>query len=251
MGSTRGSSRASRTPRSRPRTRGCRWSWRRPPRPVRALHDRDHRLAGDVAAEDDDVRAVEGTGVQELLPADLRPVEVGHEEDLHRRNLDRARLGTQASAVCRGPNGELSARPPRGAGTTARGPRPWPGASTSGSSACRCRRRGASSPGRRGRRGVLGDEVRRTALRVEDDLLQVHRGGAPPPPVLADERSHPVRPDRARLVALGHRAENRWRMSCTSFRLSSKTWSFVSKRSATSSVSVGRSDRGSRARDTC
>jgi hypothetical protein len=56
------------------------------PRAVGAPDDRDHGLAGDVAAQDDHVGLVEGAGVQELLPADLRPVQVGHEEDLHLRS---------------------------------------------------------------------------------------------------------------------------------------------------------------------
>ena len=50
---------------------------------VRGGHDRDHRLAGHVAAHDQDVRLVEGAGVQELPPADLRAVDVGREEDPH------------------------------------------------------------------------------------------------------------------------------------------------------------------------
>jgi len=46
--------------------------------------DWQHRLAGDVAAHDDDVRLVEGAGVEELAPADLRAVNVGDVEDLER-----------------------------------------------------------------------------------------------------------------------------------------------------------------------
>ena len=45
------------------------------------LDNRDERLARHVAAEDQDVRLVVLAGVQELLPADLRTVYVGCEED--------------------------------------------------------------------------------------------------------------------------------------------------------------------------
>src|SRR5581483_5791563 len=56
------------------------------PGAVRTTDDGNHGLAGDVAAQNDRVGLVEGAGVQELLPADLRPVQVGHEEDLHLRS---------------------------------------------------------------------------------------------------------------------------------------------------------------------
>src|SRR5260370_4016858 len=46
--------------------------------------DWHHRLAGDVAAHDDDVRLIESAGVEELAPADLRAVNVGDVEDLER-----------------------------------------------------------------------------------------------------------------------------------------------------------------------
>jgi hypothetical protein len=49
--------------------------------------DWHHRLAGDVAAHDDDVRLIEGADVEELGPADLRAVNVGDVEDLGRFSL--------------------------------------------------------------------------------------------------------------------------------------------------------------------
>jgi hypothetical protein len=45
--------------------------------------DWHHRLAGDVAAHDDDVRLVAAAGAEELAP-DLRSVNVGDVEDLER-----------------------------------------------------------------------------------------------------------------------------------------------------------------------
>src|SRR6476620_4878503 len=52
--------------------------------PVRAVgDDRHHRLAGHVAAHDQDVRLVELAGVEELAPAHLGAVDVGREEDAH------------------------------------------------------------------------------------------------------------------------------------------------------------------------
>jgi hypothetical protein len=47
--------------------------------PAAAGHDRHHRLAGDVAAHDEGVRAVELGSVQELPPADVGAVDVGCE----------------------------------------------------------------------------------------------------------------------------------------------------------------------------
>src|SRR6266576_3550638 len=47
-----------------------------------AVHDRDDHLAGDVAAHDQGVAAVELAGVQELAQAHLRAVDVGGEVDL-------------------------------------------------------------------------------------------------------------------------------------------------------------------------
>jgi hypothetical protein len=46
--------------------------------------DRHHDLAGHVTAEDDQVSLVEGGGVEELPPADLRAVNVGDVEDPER-----------------------------------------------------------------------------------------------------------------------------------------------------------------------
>ena len=52
--------------------------------PVRAVgDDRDHRLAGHVAAHDQDVGLVELPGIEELAPADVGAVDVGGEEDAH------------------------------------------------------------------------------------------------------------------------------------------------------------------------
>ena len=50
---------------------------------VLLLGDRDHGLAGKIAAEDEDVGTVEFRAVDELLEADIRAVKVGGEEDLH------------------------------------------------------------------------------------------------------------------------------------------------------------------------
>ena len=49
------------------------------PRPVAAVDDRRDQLAGEVAAEDEQVGAVEGRGRDELAEADLRAVQVGGE----------------------------------------------------------------------------------------------------------------------------------------------------------------------------
>ena len=46
-------------------------------------NDRDHHLARHVAAENDHVGLVKGSGVEELAPADLRSVDVRSKEDLH------------------------------------------------------------------------------------------------------------------------------------------------------------------------
>src|ERR671917_186532 len=51
------------------------------PAALALLDNRDERFARHVAAEDQDVRLVVLAGVQELLPADLRTVYVGSEED--------------------------------------------------------------------------------------------------------------------------------------------------------------------------
>ena len=52
--------------------------------PVRAVgDDRDHRLAGHVAAHDQHVGLVELAGVEELAPAHLGAVDVRGEEDPH------------------------------------------------------------------------------------------------------------------------------------------------------------------------
>jgi len=47
-------------------------------------HNRNHDLAGHVPAQDDHVGFVEGSGVQEFAPADLRAVNVRGEENFHR-----------------------------------------------------------------------------------------------------------------------------------------------------------------------
>ena len=52
-------------------------------RAVGLLGDGDHRLAGQVAAEDEDVGAVELGAVDEFLEADVGAMEVGGEEHLH------------------------------------------------------------------------------------------------------------------------------------------------------------------------
>jgi hypothetical protein len=50
------------------------------------VDDGDERLTGHVPAEDDDVRLVVLGAVQELAPTRLRPVDVGGEEEPHRRH---------------------------------------------------------------------------------------------------------------------------------------------------------------------
>src|SRR5207247_400940 len=116
------------------------------PRPVRVLDDGNHGLAGDVPTEDHDVGLVERPRVQELLPADLRTVEIGHEEDLHRWHLPPAKRPGASQRLRRTQPG-ASDRPPPGARTTASGPPPWPAPSTSASLAPRRRTSGGAVPG--------------------------------------------------------------------------------------------------------
>ena len=102
---------------------------RRLPAAVGALDDGDHGLAGDVAAENDHVGLVELTGVQELLPADLRAVEIRDVEDLGHLSrpqrqswLGRPTCATEVAGV----DNPLSGRPPREGRTTEHGLRRGP-----------------------------------------------------------------------------------------------------------------------------
>src|SRR5207237_1486464 len=120
------------------------------PGTIRMLDDRHHGLAGHVPAEDHDVGFVERPRVQELLPADLRTMEIGHEEDLHRRHLPPAGR-TGASQRLRRTQPWPSGPPPRGARTTEPGPPPSLSASISSLSAPRRRRSEGPVPAPPGR----------------------------------------------------------------------------------------------------
>ncbi len=58
-------------------------------------HDRLDRLSGDVAAQDQDVGAVDRRGVDELAEALRRTVEIGHEEDAGRAGHRSSGAGRQ------------------------------------------------------------------------------------------------------------------------------------------------------------
>src|ERR1700722_4157059 len=108
--------------------------------------DRHHGLAGDVAAEHDEVGLVKGSRVEKLSPADLGTVDIGGKEDPHvatcafvRRLSIGLASGITGRQDAQRPNGALggstgalvNGRLLRAARTSGPGRRRWPAASTS------------------------------------------------------------------------------------------------------------------------